>query len=351
VLTRRKFIKLAGATLALAAAPVNTSASIESPPTQVGGPTPNADFYVTSWASTPQVDVHKWTLKIHGLVNQPLSLNYDDIKRLPSVEQMLTLECISNPPDGKAISNAEWTGVKLRPLLEQAGVRRSAVYAAMRGADGFYTGVPVDEIMRDENWMPYLMNGAPLPPAHGYPLRLFIPGKYGMKQPKWITEIEFVDHEFIGYFEARGWSNEAWRRVNSGFFYPRPTGGIRVPRRARAWHSVVSILDALSLSMFATVRAPLTIAGWALAGPSGIKRVQVSIDDGASWHDAQIVENTSPYIWTVWKCHFAPQKPGEYIVRVKATDGNGTTQPESDSQTSSGMSGQPRMRLDVISTV
>ena len=351
MLTRRKFIKLAGTTLALAAAPVSTSANIGSPPATFGGPTPNADFYVTSWAGTPQVDVRKWTLKIHGLVNQPLSLSYDDIKSLPSVEQMLTLECISNPPDGKAISNAQWTGVKLRPLLEQAGVRPRAVYAAMRGADGYYTGVPVDEIMRDENWMPYLMNGAPLPPAHGYPLRLFIPGKYGMKQPKWITEIEFVDHEFIGYFEARGWSNECWRKVNSGFFYPRSTDGIRVPRRLRAWHSVMSILDALSLSTFATVRAPLTIAGWALAGPSGIKRVQVSMDDGASWHDAQIVKNTSPYIWTVWQYHFAPQKTGEYAVRVKATDGNGTTQPEDDPQTSSGRCGQPRMRLDVISTV
>jgi len=348
-LTRRKFIKLAGTTLALAATPVSTSANIVSPPPTFGGPTPTPDFYVTSWASTPQVDVNKWALKIHGLVNQPLSLSYDAIKRLPSVEQMLTLECISNPPDGNAISNAEWTGVKLKPLLEQAGVRRSAVYAAMRGADGFYTGVPVDEIMRDENWMPYLMNGAPLPAAHGYPLRLFIPGKYGMKQPKWITEIEFVDHEFIGYFEAHGWSNEAWRRVNSGFFYPRLTGGIQVPRRARAWHSVMSILDALSLSTSATVRAPLTIAGWALAGPSGIKRVEVSNDDGASWHDAQLVENRSPYVWTVWKYHFAPQKPGEYIVRVKATDGNGTTQPESDAQRSFGMSGQPRMRLDVMS--
>ena len=351
MLTRRKFIKLAGATLAVATAPINSLANIESPPSKFGGLTPNADFYVTSWAKTPRVDVSAWSLKIHGLVNRPLSLSYNDIKRLPPVEQRLTLECISNPPDGKAIGNADWTGVKLRPLLEQTGVRSSAVYAALRGADGYYTGVPVDEIMRDENWMPYLMNGAPLPPAHGYPLRLFIPGKYGMKQPKWITEIEFVDREFIGYFEAQGWSNESWRKVNSGFLYPHPTDGMWMPTRVRTWPSVVSILDALSLGALATVRAPLTIAGWALAGPSGIKRVQISSDDGASWHDAQIVENASPYIWTVWKYHFAPQKPGGYIVKVKATDGNGTTQPEDDPQTSSGMSGQPRMRLDVISTV
>ena len=161
---------------------------------------------------------------MRGLVNQPLVLTYDDIRAMAPVNQTLTLECISNPPNGDAICNAEWTGVMLAPMLERAGVKCNAVYAAMRGADGYYTGVPVDEIMRTENFLPYLMNGVPLPPAHGFPLRIFIPGKYGMKQPKWLTDIEFVDHEFIGYWEGRGWSNSAWRKVNSGFFSPRPPG-------------------------------------------------------------------------------------------------------------------------------
>jgi DMSO/TMAO reductase YedYZ molybdopterin-dependent catalytic subunit len=349
MLTRRKFIKIAGATLAVAAVPGCTSSHTESPPPSFGGLTPNADFYVYSWTHIPQINVQDWRLKIYGLVNQPLSLSYDDIKRLPSIEQTLTLECISNPPDGKAISNARWIGAKLRPLLERAGVRSNAVYVAMRSADGYYTGVPIDTIMRDENWLPYLMNGVPLPPAHGYPLRIFIPGTYGMKQPKWITEIEFVDHEFIGKFEAKGWSNESWRKVNSGFFYPQPAPGLWVPRRIRALHPVMSVLDMLSLSTSAAVRAPVTIAGWALAGPSGVKRVQVSSDDGASWHDAEIAENPSPYIWTVWKYQFTPQSRGEYVVKVKATDGNGKTQPKIDVDTSDGMSAQPRMRLDVTS--
>jgi DMSO/TMAO reductase YedYZ molybdopterin-dependent catalytic subunit len=121
--------------------------------------------------------------------------------------------------------------------------------------------------MRDENWMAYLMNGATLPPAYGYPLRLFILGKYGMKQPMWITEIELVDHEFIGYFEAQGWSNESWRKANSGFFYPRPNRGLKLPARMPAWHPIMNILDALSLSAYATVRAPVTMLGRALAGP------------------------------------------------------------------------------------
>src|SRR5260370_8299001 len=123
------------------------------------------------------------------------------------VHETLTLECISNPPNGDAISNALWTGVSLAPILQRAGVSAKAEYAAMRAADGYYTGVPVEEIMRKENFLPYLMNGVPLPPVHGFPLRIFIPGKYGMKQPKCLTEIQFLDHQFTGYSH--------WRRCNN----------------------------------------------------------------------------------------------------------------------------------------
>jgi DMSO/TMAO reductase YedYZ molybdopterin-dependent catalytic subunit len=334
LITRRKFIRLAGGALTLASLPAvsQIAAAADAAPAKFGGPTPNGSFYVTSYGGTPSVDINQWSLKIHGLVERPLTLSYADITRLPAVTQTLTLECIGNPPNGDAIGNARWTGAMLKPLLDRARVRRGAVYAAMRGADGYYTGVPADEIMRAENWMPYLMNGVPLPRVHGYPLRVFIPGKYGMKQPKWLTEIEFVDRPFTGYWEARGWSNEAWRKVNSGFFYPRPSGGI---------------LDFLSLGGTAKVSGPVDIAGWALAGPSGIKRVEVSTDDGASWRPARIIENSSPYVWTVWRSHFAPPRAGNYTIRARATDGDGVTQPARDPQSGLGMSGQPRMSLEV----
>jgi hypothetical protein len=220
----------------------------------------------------------------------------------------------------------------------------------MRAADGFYTGVPVDEIVREENWMPYLMNGVPLPPAHGYPLRVFIPGKYGMKQPKWLTEIEFVDHEFIGYWEARGESKEAWRKVNSGFFYPRPDShpGIVSTLSSKSGR-IAEIFDILGLSERVRVKAPIDIVGWALAGPSGIRRVQVSVDDAMTWHEAQLVANQSPYVWTVWKYRFAPSNPGEYTVRVRATDGTGAVQPALDPDSRLEKPGQPEMRLKVMS--
>ncbi len=224
--TRRNFIILAGVAIAATGAPIAADAERETAAPAFGGPTPNGKFYVTSYGGTPQVDISSWRLRVKGLVKQPLTLSYGDIRAMAPVHEMLTLECISNPPNGDAISNAGWTGVSLAPILDRAGVKSNAVYAAMRAADGYYTGVPVDEILRKENFLPYLMNGVPLPPTHGFPLRIFIPGKYGMKQPKWLTDIEFVNYEFKGYWEGRGWSNSAWRKVNSGFFSPRLPGSL-----------------------------------------------------------------------------------------------------------------------------
>lgn len=330
-MTRRKFVTLAGSALVLANLPfAERIARAAAKKQSWGGITPNSDFYVTSFKDTPAVNANLWKLKIGGLVENPLELSYDQIRKLPQINERLTLECIGNPPDGDAIGNADWTGPRLRPLLERARVKANAVHAAMRAADGYYTAVPVDEIMRAENFLPYLMNGAPLPPDHGYPLRIFIPGKYGMKQPKWITEIEFLDHDFIGYWEKSGWSRSAWRKPNSGFFTPRP------------YHSFLSVFSGT-----AELNGPADLIGWALAGPSGIRRVEVSTDDGKTWNDAEIVHGDSKYVWTVWKYHFAPQAPGKYLARIRAIDGSGAAQPPEDRNTYAGQSAQPRMTLDV----
>jgi DMSO/TMAO reductase YedYZ molybdopterin-dependent catalytic subunit len=332
-MNRRKFLRFAGGALAIGSAPAAVralAATAKAPDRGLGGITPNADFYVTSYGRTPRVNPDGWRLKIHGLVANPTELDLAALKATPPVKEMLTLECIGNPPNGSAIGNAIWVGPKLKPLLERARPSAKAVYAALRAADGYATGIPIDELMREENFLPYLMNGVALPPEHGYPLRIFIPGKYGMKQPKWLTEIEFVDHEFIGYWEARGWSNSAWRKVNSGFFYPQVSYGL---------------LNLLAPQ--ATVRAPVEMAGWALAGPSGIRRVDVSTDDGATWSAAELAQSSSPYIWSVWKQHFAPRAAGHYRVRVRATDGDGRSQPSSDPDRAAGMSAQARLELAV----
>jgi DMSO/TMAO reductase YedYZ molybdopterin-dependent catalytic subunit len=331
---RRKFIRVAGAAIALAGAPaaVRVLAAAGAPriPGGWGGFTPNAKFYVTTYGATPRVNAAQWRLKIGGLVKNPLELDLAAVKALPPVNETLTLECIGNPPNGTSIGNAQWVGPKLNPLLERARPSAKAVYARLQAADGYTTGIPVDELMRKDNFLPYLMNGAPLPPEHGYPLRIFIPGKYGMKQPKWLTEIEFVDKEFIGYWERQGWTNSAWRKVNSGFFYPQAN---------------YSLLDMSTPQ--AKVTAPIEMVGWALAGPSGIRRVDLSTDDGETWQAAELIENRSPYIWTVWKYRFAPAERGLYHVRVRATDGDGHAQPPSDPDRAAGMSAQARLELAV----
>jgi DMSO/TMAO reductase YedYZ molybdopterin-dependent catalytic subunit len=332
-MNRRKFLTLATSALTIGSLPGALRALAEStraPAGRWGGITPNADFYITSYGRTPPVDPAEWRLKIHGLVANPMELDLTTVKSLPPVKETLTLECIGNPPNGSAIGNAVWVGPKLKPLLERARPSGKAVYAALRAADGYATGIPIDELMREENFLPYFMNGVALPPEHGYPLRIFIPGKYGMKQPKWLTEIEFVDRKFTGYWEARGWSNSAWRKVNSGFFSP---------------HVGYGFLGLLAPE--ATVKAPVKMIGWALAGPSGIRRVDVSTDDGATWKAAELAQNSSPYVWTVWKYDFTPNSAGRYGVRVRATDGAGHSQPPSDPDSASGMSAQARLELAV----
>jgi DMSO/TMAO reductase YedYZ molybdopterin-dependent catalytic subunit len=334
-MTRRKFVRLASAALAIANFPVaakltSAAPSVPQSPLHFGGITPNDKFYVTSYGGTPLIDPSSWTLKIKGLVEHPLELSYADIRKLPPIKQMLTLECISNAPDGTAISNAEWVGTRLKPILDRARVRPDAKYVAMRAADNYYTGAPVAEIIREENFLPYLMNGERLPRDHGFPVRIFIPGKYGMKQPKWITEIEFLPVGFRGYWEERGWSHTAWRKVNSGFFSPRPPDGL-----------------ATILGGSLDIHGPTDFYGWALAGPSGIKRVDISLDEGATWREAKIIDNRSPYVWTIWKYRFAPTRPGSCVMRVRATDGNGASQLPEDRQLGEGISSQARMTLRV----
>jgi DMSO/TMAO reductase YedYZ molybdopterin-dependent catalytic subunit len=337
MITRRRFVIVASSAIALSQTlrwrPAALAQEIARPLARFGGLTPNDEFYVTSYARTPTVNPATYALKISGLVRNPLTLTMTEIKQMPAVSETLTLECISNPPDGDAIGNAEWVGIKLKPLLEKAGVTPKAVFAVMHAADGYATGVPTAEIMRDENFLPYQMNGVPLPPQHGFPLRIFIPGKYGMKQPKWLTEISFVDREFVGYWEQRGWSQSAWRKINSGFFAPRQPGGV---------------LGLISPAP--RVKAPVDIIGWALAGPSGVRRVEVSTDGGKVFNTAELLDNHSPYVWTVWRYHFAPERAGRYEIRVRATDGNGVAQPPADSQTGSGRSGQPSEEI-IISQV
>jgi DMSO/TMAO reductase YedYZ molybdopterin-dependent catalytic subunit len=262
--------------------------------------TPNGDFYVTTSRNTPDVDPRKWSLSIDGLVQRPLKFNYGEMLAQPKYETVMTLECISNPVGGKYLGNARWKGTLLKPLLERAGVRPEAKFAVCHGAEGYTTGIPVERILWPRNFLAWEMNGVPLPRAHGYPLRVFFPGKYGMKQPKWLTRIEFVDRAYAGYWEKQGWSQVCERQIQSTIDWPR--NGARVSGRG------------------------LVICGYALASEVGISKVELSTDGGRSWHPADVFSNPSKIVWALWKYEWKNASRGGHTIKVRAIDGAGRLQ-------------------------
>src|SRR6266540_2683466 len=178
--------------------------------------TPNEQFYVTSSSSNPEVDVSTWTLSIQNRGVEIASIDYATLTRLPGRKKEHTLECISADPYYLAISNAVWTGLPLTEVFSAKGVQVSpgTVELVFRSVDEYSTSIPVADLQKPV-WLVWLMNGVPLPTEHGYPVRLLVPGRYGMKNPKWITSIDFVDRPFAGYWDLMGWSKEAVYQANT----------------------------------------------------------------------------------------------------------------------------------------
>jgi hypothetical protein len=260
--------------------------------------TPSSDFYeVSKNPFDPEVDPARWRLEIAGLVETPLTLTYDDIKSLPSVEHYATLACISNPVGGELIGNALWRGVRLRDVLQKAGLKEGVADIVLRGRDEYADSIPPDRAMNEATLLVYEMNGSPLPSSHGFPVRLLVPGIYGKKNVKWISRIEAVDYDFKGYWQRRGWDD-------------------------RAEYRTMSRIDAPAGS----VRGSTTIAGIAFAGDRRVSRVEVSTDGGKSWEAAVVKEPLSPHSWVLWHKEWTPAGAGKYRVYVRAIDGTGITQ-------------------------
>ena len=260
--------------------------------------TPTADFYqVSKNAFDPEVDAGRWRLEIAGLVENPVSYTYDEIKSLPYVDQNATLACISNEVGGDLIGTALWRGVRLKELLERAGLKDGAVDIALKASDDYTDSIPIERAMNEATLLAYEMNGEPLTPAHGFPLRLLVPGIYGMKNVKWITRVEAVGYDLKGYWQRRGWND-------------------------RAEYKTMSRIDAPD----ETVKGEATIAGIAFAGDRGISKVEVSTDGGKTWEEATIKAPLSPITWTLWHKQWGASQAGKHKVVVKATDGLGVTQ-------------------------
>ena len=168
-------------------------------------------LFTLSILNTPEIDIDDWDLQIGGLIETPTTLTYEDILNMPQESVYAVLETISNPPGGRSIGNAIWTGVPMGYILDQVGPDDSVQEIVFKCADGYSTSITMQEARQEGVQLCYRVNGETLLPKHGYPLRLVLPEKYGMKWAKWVTEIEFVDYDYKGYWERRGWSDYAGR--------------------------------------------------------------------------------------------------------------------------------------------
>jgi DMSO/TMAO reductase YedYZ molybdopterin-dependent catalytic subunit len=251
----------------------------------------------------PVVDANSWQLNIMGLVNKPLNLRLEDIRSRPSISQIVTMACISNPVAGDLIGTARWTGVPLKNILQEIGVKPGANFISIKSIDEFYETLSMTEAMDDRTMLVYEMDNAPLTADHGFPLRIYIPNHYGMKQPKWITSIELTNQDTSGYWVDRGWSKTAAPQTTSVIDTQNP------------------VVDPK------TQTVPLGGIAW--AGARGIQKVEIQVDNNP-WTPVTLrTPALSPLTWVQWRYDF-PYKTGRYKFSVRATDGTGTLQNPQD---------------------
>ncbi len=261
--------------------------------------TPVAEHYVVAKeVFPPRVRVQDYRLRVVGLVERPLTLDYEALRRMAFAEQPTALICISNPVGGDLMGSSRWRGVPLSAILERAGVRPRASELVLRARDNYTESVPLAFALEPGNILAIEQNGEPLVAKHGYPVRLLLPGLYGMKNVKWLSEIELADKNYLGFWERRGWSDEAVVQTMSRIDTPVAT------RLADGRYG---------------------IGGVAFAGRRGVARVEVSLDGGRTWDRAELKPPLGPHAWVLWGYRFSA-KPGRYPAVVRAVDGEGRLQ-------------------------
>lgn len=286
--------------------------------------TPTASFYVVSKNfSDPVLDGGRWSLSVHGLASAPYRLSHAELRALPATTVLTTLECVSNNVGGDQISTGEFAGPRLAGLVQRAQPQAQARFANFRAADGYTESLPIDLVLSDPDILvAHSLGGVDLPAAHGFPARVLIPGRYGMKGPKWLVEIELSAAESGGYWEGQGWDRNAVVKTMSRIDTP-VEGAILGGGTA------------------------VTVGGIAYAGSRGVGRVEVSTDYGHSWAPAELRPPGGPLTWVIWTLGWTPT-PGEHTLVVRATDGQGTRQsPDESASFPSGSSGYHSVHVSV----
>jgi DMSO/TMAO reductase YedYZ molybdopterin-dependent catalytic subunit len=264
--------------------------------------TPNDVFYrVDTALIVPAVSAEGWSLRIHGMVDRELVLDYADLLARPMVERVITLTCVSNEVGGPYVGNARWMGVPLADVLREAGPLPGADQLVSRSVDGFTIGTPVATVLDGRDALLAIgMNGEPLPLEHGFPVRMVVPGLYGyVSATKWLVDLELSTFAaYDAYWIQRGWAERAPIKTMSRIDTPRGGAELRP--------------------------GEVAVAGVAWAQHVGIDRVEVRVDDGP-WAPAELAAEASVDTWRQW-VHRWSATPGQHVLSVRATDRNGQTQ-------------------------
>ena len=298
--------------------------------------TPNKLFFVRNHFPVPEIVLRDWRLPIGGCVERPLELDWQQLTALPQRSVFVTMECAGNGRSflhehqhgvqwgAGAIGHAEWTGVPLRMVLQKVGLKPQAMEVLFEGHDvgtesdhpesmSFARSLPVNKALDPDTILALRMNGEPLDPLHGYPVRLLVPGWYGVASVKWLKRIDVIDHAFRGYYQSTKYTVK--QRGPSGV-ETVVIGPMKVKSEIIRPHAD-EILGVGTNRLF----------GVAWGGPEAIANVEISTDDGQTWNDAELIGPSAAYSWTMWEYLWEVVEPRTYQVRARATTAGGQTQP------------------------
>ena len=257
-------------------------------------------FYVYQVGGFPDVEERTWSCVILDRGTELGRIDKALLETLTPREVELTLQCIGSTPSIRNINNAVWGGLPLAEVLEAAGVQgpgESIIELRLAGADDYHASLPVEDVEGAPVWVIWRMNGQPLPFEHGAPCRLMVPGRYGIKNLKWITEIEYLDTVHEGFWDPMGWSHTGEYKTNGFIFFPATN---------------------------TSVLAPVWVVGTAFSGRDPVARVELTDDGGETWTECTITYGAEENVWALWELLWTPTDPGTYDVQVRVTTASGS---------------------------
>jgi DMSO/TMAO reductase YedYZ molybdopterin-dependent catalytic subunit len=298
--------------------------------------TPTRLFFVRNHFDAPNLDIANWRLKVEGRVKEPRTWTWEELLDLPERTVFATVECAGNGRSflaerqsgvqwgAGAVGHAEWTGVPLSLVLERSRVEADALEVLFEGADvgtepdhpepmPFERSLPMAKALHPDTLLAFRMNGELLDPIHGYPLRLFVPGWYGVASVKWLRRIEVINTPFRGYFQSVKYTVQ--RKTGRGI--ETEVVGPMMPKS-----EVIRPRDGDVLGLGGN-----RLFGVSWAGEDSVSRVEVSLDGGKTWNSATLMGPQAPYSWTLWEYLWQAETPDELTVLVRAVSSRGRVQP------------------------